>query len=762
VDRLATRLSNLVGVDDEVIAAGANMLLTFKGIRNEVGKGNRIFDQASAVILDMTAAMHQGEVSQQGLEKATIQVGKALNDPIKGITALTRVGVTFTQKQKDQIKALVEAGDKMGAQKIILGELKSEFGGAAAAAADPWQRFSVLMGNIKERIGAVLLPALVGVFGFLTKTLIPGVERFARRLSDAVGPAVSGLTGGIQEGFDTFKLDAKIFGRNLAARIKGTANAVIVGFQVGLKTGDWGQLGGIIGNILRQAIGNGIDLIRRAFGGVDWFKVGKEAVFVAVPFALGFFDALLDALFKTAKEHPGAAIGALLAFIPFGKLGGTIAKILEKIPFARAFAPLFRILESATAPLRQAAAKLGGLISQGLREGMERVFPTAAKTVRGRIGDLGAWISLRAEAFRKLGARMIRLLAAGIGEEIAQVVKDIGRVIAAVTRPFRGAAGWLIRHGIDAIRGLVRGIASALGLVGREAGIVISDLTRPFRAAGGWLIRAGRSLISGLVGGIRGALGAIGGVLRSVKDYIVGGIKDLFGIASPSTVMAGLGRNIILGLVRGLVTTRSSLQAIVKSIGGDVVDWFGGIFAGIGQGGTSGNLQKLAQRMAAGYGWTGTQWNALRTLVQNESGWNPNAQNPTSTAYGLFQFLNSTWASVGATKTSSPVGQIAAGLRYIKQRYGSPSAAYGAWLSRSPHWYGEGGIFTKPTVIGVGERGPEAVIPLNRGGGIDYDRLADAIVRALERRPPVVAVDDIHTGLLAKKRRQGRVALGLS
>ena len=67
---------------------------------------------------------------------AAIQLGKALNDPIKGISALTRIGVTFTDEQKAQIKTMQEAGDMAGAQGVILAELNKEFGGSAQAAAD--------------------------------------------------------------------------------------------------------------------------------------------------------------------------------------------------------------------------------------------------------------------------------------------------------------------------------------------------------------------------------------------------------------------------------------------------------------------------------------------------------------------------------------------------------------------------------------------------------------------------------------------------
>jgi hypothetical protein len=84
-------------------------------------------------------------------------------------------------------------------------------------------------------------------------------------------------------------------------------------------------------------------------------------------------------------------------------------------------------------------------------------------------------------------------------------------------------------------------------------------------------------------------------------------------------------------------------------------------------------------------GGDGSQFGCLENLWGKESGWNPNAQNPSSTAYGIPQFLNSTWASTGIAKTSDGYRQIDAGLIYIDQRYGSPC---GAWAhSQANNWY---------------------------------------------------------------------------
>lgn len=169
VSNYATELSNLSGIDDEVIQGGENMLLTFTNIKNGVGAGNDIFKQATEAALNMSVAMGTD------LQAASIQVGKALNDPVAGVTALRKVGVQLTEQQREQIKAFVASGDIMSAQKLILGELTTEFGGAAAAAAEPGQKAAVAWGNFKEAVGEALLPTLDKFSGFLTTTVIPGL-----------------------------------------------------------------------------------------------------------------------------------------------------------------------------------------------------------------------------------------------------------------------------------------------------------------------------------------------------------------------------------------------------------------------------------------------------------------------------------------------------------------------------------------------------------------------------------------------------------
>ena len=94
---------------------------------------------------------------------------------------------------------------------------------------------------------------------------------------------------------------------------------------------------------------------------------------------------------------------------------------------------------------------------------------------------------------------------------------------------------------------------------------------------------------------------------------------------------------------------------------------------------------RFAQQIGPQFGWTGKELSAWYTLGMKESGWRNTAQNPTSTAYGIGQFLNSTWAGVGMTKTSDPQQQVLAMAKYIKNRYGSPSRALAFHYANN--WY---------------------------------------------------------------------------
>ncbi len=132
---MADALSQTTDFSHDTVQGGENLLLTFTNI----GKG--VFPQATQSILDVSQAMGQD------LKSSAIQVGKALGDPLTGMTALQRIGVTFSASEKEQIKTMMAHNNIIGAQKVILKELSTEFGGSAQAAA---KTFGGQMGILKN------------------------------------------------------------------------------------------------------------------------------------------------------------------------------------------------------------------------------------------------------------------------------------------------------------------------------------------------------------------------------------------------------------------------------------------------------------------------------------------------------------------------------------------------------------------------------------------------------------------------------------
>ena len=145
INKMASRLSDLTAIDDEVIISGQSLLLTFARI------GKDVFPQATEAMLDMSVALGQD------VKQSAMQVGKALNDPILGITALRRAGVQLSDDQQNQIKSFMALNDVASAQKIILEELNIEFGGSASAQLDTYggqiNALTNSMGNLAAAIG---------------------------------------------------------------------------------------------------------------------------------------------------------------------------------------------------------------------------------------------------------------------------------------------------------------------------------------------------------------------------------------------------------------------------------------------------------------------------------------------------------------------------------------------------------------------------------------------------------------------------------
>lgn len=184
INKLADAYSGMTMFDDEAIVGAESVLLTFTKI------GEDVFPQALESILDVSQALGQD------LQTSAVQVGKALNDPIAGVSALQRVGVSFTEEQKALIQSLVDSGNVMEAQKVILAELQKEFGGSAEAAGETMAgQLAILnteFGNLKEELGTAALPVLKELVG-VAKDLMPYLKQAVQWFASLPTPVKTGI-----------------------------------------------------------------------------------------------------------------------------------------------------------------------------------------------------------------------------------------------------------------------------------------------------------------------------------------------------------------------------------------------------------------------------------------------------------------------------------------------------------------------------------------------------------------------------------------
>lgn len=353
---------------DQILKSSTANLLTFGNVAGDT------FKRAQQAAVDLATRM-DGD-----LQAATLMVGKALNDPVKGLTALSRAGIQFTEQQKEQIKAMAAAGDTAGAQAIMLAELEKQFGGAAEAAAkaDPMREVMVKLGQAGDVIGAKLLPlippitaAIVGLLDAFS-SLSPEMQTFvvgAGAVAAAVGPILVAV-GGMVSGFGALlPLLAKL----------GPVFSIIQGALVAVIPLIWGAVKAMAAMALTP-VGAVITAIALAVGAVylawkNWDKIEPivrnlyNGVKTWIMDRLGavweWLKGKLLAVGKWFYDLYDAVVGH--SYIPdmVDEIGHHIARLEGGM-----VQPIKRMTEAAAESFRQLQTDVAGILS--------RLFPTEA------------------------------------------------------------------------------------------------------------------------------------------------------------------------------------------------------------------------------------------------------------------------------------------------------------------------------------------------------------------------------------------------
>ena len=230
LDELKGLASDLQGTtlfgDEEILNNATAQLLTFTNIAGDN------FDRTQKVALDLATVL-DGD-----LKSASIQLGKALNDPIANLSALSRSGIQFSAEQKELIKTLTESGKLAEAQSVILDELERQYGGQAEAAAQAdggLTQLSNAFGDFKEQVGKTLLEALKPMiqslkefFEGLTQddinTFIDNIVRFGKVILKAAG-----IFASYKVAVNAATKVNKLFSTNLPTKSFGALGAAITG-----------------------------------------------------------------------------------------------------------------------------------------------------------------------------------------------------------------------------------------------------------------------------------------------------------------------------------------------------------------------------------------------------------------------------------------------------------------------------------------------------------------------------------------------------
>lgn len=302
IEDLAAEMEKSDAIFKGTTIQAAAVLATFEAVRNNGGVGGDIFDRALKDAANLTGVL------QTDLPAAAAQLGRALENPITGLLALSRAKVGFDQATRNNILSLAKEGDLQGAQIALLDAVEKKYNGVAAAvaAADPFKQISVDFKDFQTQIGTDVLPVF--------RLVAEGGKDAANAFTDLP----NGIRATIEAGAGLVALSATISG---VARVAATLNTALGGgaAAAGIGLAEQAQtaaLGGLVtaGAAAAEAQAN-LDAVV-ATGTVDMSAyAAAEAEVVASTEALAAADAQAVASQEALNAARTASAGGLGAQI---------------------------------------------------------------------------------------------------------------------------------------------------------------------------------------------------------------------------------------------------------------------------------------------------------------------------------------------------------------------------------------------------------------------------------------------------------------
>jgi phage-related minor tail protein len=476
---------------DEILKKVTANLLTFGNVAGEQ------FDRAQQAAVDLATRM------DTDLQSATILIGKALNDPIKGLTAMGKAGIQFTADQKALIKSMVETGNVAGAQRIILGELEKQFGGAGKAAADtsPWRKAEVAIGQAGDKIGEALLPVIEKVAGFVEKVanafnnLSPETQTMILAfagIAAVIGPVLivlGTLASSIGALAPVFAPLVTLLGSGGLAGVFTALGAAIAPFLVPIAAiaaagaliyANWDKIAPVLEKLrdkFVEAIGPKITSLIETVK-TTLTELWKGPLGEMIRTAVDWIGKLGAAFLEWLGDRIIGIVSAFVSAIESGfKIIGDVFDIVIGLltgDFSRAWEGL---------------KSLVGDVIEGVINIFKSLFPETAKVIGDLVSGFGTW-------FTDLAARMITW---GV-----HIIDGLVKGIKAAPEAVWNALKSVVLRGIENVRALL-GIASP---------------SKVFMEIGGFVSE-------GMAAGIAGALPKVGGALDGLGKTVTASAKKM-------------------------------------------------------------------------------------------------------------------------------------------------------------------------------------------------------------------------------------------
>jgi phage-related protein len=560
VGNLADSLSRMSGIDDEVIQSGENMLLTFTNI------GKDIFPQTTQAALDMSVAL------KEDMGSAAMQLGKALNDPVEGVSALQRVGVKLTETQRKQVESFMKVNDIASAQKIILNEINREFGKSAENYGNTLpgaiSNLNTSFGNLQEKIGGAVAPTLIQL-SHIASSLIDSLGNWLPGALSNVSGWFSRIVPFVKEVFSYFQMlwpEIQNVGAIFEKALQPTLTTVSAMFQ---------KLGSFLYEYDFSGIFEGIDTAATLLG----TAINTLAMFVLNNVIPAFIQ------FGSWAQSNVLPILAVLATVVVNDVLPALSKIGKSI--IGDLVPALQNLWEKVSPVLIPALKLiGWVISTIVGPALVSLIRFISQVITWIANFIG-WISHIGDGFSALGTTVHNIIT-GISSTISAGFAFIQGIIQGAIDTIVSAFKWLYSHNVY-FQQLVDEIIAEFNRAKLFVERIVTVIRVTIQDTWNGIVNGAKSAWKSFTDQISNALGAVGTAMSAIGEAITKPITDL------GSKLEAIGKKLMQKLIDGI----KGMAGSVKDAAGNILSGIGGAlgFHGLADGGTApGGTIALAER----------------------------------------------------------------------------------------------------------------------------------------------------------------------